>query len=118
VVVGVLNTAFSYCIFLVMLALGLHYTLATLVGAVIGLVFSFVTTGTIVFRNQKSSRVVLYAMAQAIGYLVNIGAQWCLHQANLGERISGLIAIVPTVAVVYSLCRWVVFRSGQDIRPG
>ena len=50
VLVGILNTAFGYLVFALLLFLGLHYTLAVILSTIAGVLFNFKTTGTLVFK--------------------------------------------------------------------
>ena len=48
-----LNTAFGYALFAFLIFIGLHYTVAALVGQIIGILFNFRTYGALVFKNKK-----------------------------------------------------------------
>ena len=48
-VIGAVNTAFSYVIYALLVLIGLHYSLATLISTILGIIFNFFTTGRIVF---------------------------------------------------------------------
>src|SRR5690242_21327465 len=54
VLVGVMNTAFSYLVYALALLVGLNYALASLIAVVAGVFFSFRTQGTLVFGNARS----------------------------------------------------------------
>ena len=51
VLVGILNTAFGYGVYCLMLWIGLSYWWATLIANVLGVLFNFKTTGVLVFKS-------------------------------------------------------------------
>lgn len=53
---GILNTAVAYLAFALLLYLGLHYTLATLIGGTAGLIVGYCTTGGFVFGHSGGNR--------------------------------------------------------------
>lgn len=113
VLVGILNTIFSYAIFALLLWLGLHYALATAIAAALGILFNFKTTGIIVFQNRDNSRLLWYAAAQGVGYLLSVAVQRLGHEMGINAYYSGLLAIPPSVVIVFTLCRFVVFRNRE-----
>ena len=54
VLVGILNTAFGYGCFALFIYLGLHYTIAVLLGTCLGILFNFKTLGHLVFKNKQN----------------------------------------------------------------
>ena len=58
-VVGAVNTFFSYLVYAALILIGAHYTLATLISTVLGVIFNFFTTGRIVFRSMDNKRFVM-----------------------------------------------------------
>ena len=71
-VIGAVNTAFSYLIYALLVLIGLHYSLATLISTVLGIIFNFFTTGRIVFRNMDNRRFIRFILVYAFTYLVNV----------------------------------------------
>ena len=53
ILIGVVNTGFSYAVYAVLLLLGFHYAVANLVALILGIVFSFRTQGRFVFYNSS-----------------------------------------------------------------
>ena len=72
--VGVLNTAFGYLAYALLLFLGLHYTLAVVLSTIAGVLFNFKTTGTIVFKNNNNKLifkfVAVYAITTTLGIII------------------------------------------------
>lgn len=59
--VGCLNTGFSYAIYAALLYLGLEYVAANFGALLLGILFSFHTQGHLVFRNSNSSLIYRFA---------------------------------------------------------
>ena len=72
VVVGVVNTSFSYALYALLLWCGLPFAIANLLSLLVGIVFSFVTQGTFVFANRDGRRLLRFALVWTLLYGVNI----------------------------------------------
>lgn len=70
--VGVINTLFGYGIFALFLFLGLHFSLASLIGTILAVIFNFFTTGRIVFNNKNNLLIWKFILVYAILYLINL----------------------------------------------
>lgn len=116
VAVGVINTAFSYSVFVACVWLGLSFALATLIATVLGILFNFRTTGAIVFSSHDHRRFVLFLGMSAVVYLLNISLQKLLQLAGMSIYLSGFVALPPCVLAAFLLSRYVVFpaRSRRD----
>ena len=83
--VGGLNTAFGYGIFAAMILLGVWYPVAAAVSTVLGILFNFKTTGTLVFRSPDGSRSTL------VRFLAVYGTNYVLGVAIL--RVTNQLGI-------------------------
>jgi putative flippase GtrA len=113
VAVGVLNTGFSYSVYLVLIWLGLHFSLANLLATVVGILFSFRTQGALVFSNQSWHLFRRFAFVWLLVYLVNVSFIALLVHAGLGAALAGLVAIPPTVLLSFLLQRRFVFTNSR-----
>jgi putative flippase GtrA len=109
--VGGLNTAFGYGIYALGLLLGAHYAVAATISTVLGVLFNFVTTGTLVFDRREGARlhrfVAVYVVTWAIGILM-------LKVASaLGADlyIAGLVLLLPSAGLSFLLLRTFVFQE-------
>jgi len=112
-IVGSINTIFGYGLFWVFVTLGLHYSLAILIGSILGVVFNFKTTGSIVFKNKDNSLIAKYLIVYAIQYIFNVGGIKLLSFIVKDSRISGGIMILPAAAIVYLMLKSFVFKSSK-----
>ncbi len=109
--VGGLNTAFGYGIYALGLLLGAHYAVAATISTVLGVLFNFVTTGTLVFDRREGARlhrfVAVYVVTWAIGILM-------LKVASaLGADLyfAGLVLLLPSAGLSFLLLRTFVFQE-------
>ena len=70
--VGGLNTGFSYAVYAVLLFLGLNYVLANFGALLLGILFSFRTQGRLVFGNRDGRLIFRFAAVWGLIFLVNI----------------------------------------------
>jgi putative flippase GtrA len=109
--VGVLNTAVGYSIFLIALWTGLHYSVAIAVATVLGTLFNFKSTGTMVFRSRDNSRLIRFIIVYGVIYLLNVVGVAVLLQVGFQEWLAGLFLLLPLALVSYLLNSRYVFLS-------
>ena len=109
--VGALNTAFGVGCYCLLVFLGLNYKIATLLSTVLGILWNFKTTGTLVFNNRDNGRFFRFLGCYAVVYFVNIGLIWLFKVQGLNDYWAGVLA-VPFVAVVsFFLLKKVVYEA-------
>ena len=115
-VIGAVNTLFSYLIYAGAILIGMHYTLATLISTVLGIIFNFFTTGKVVFRSLEGRRFFLFMLVYAVTYVVNILLLRLLVDViHINKLIAGALVMLPVALLSYYLnARW-TFR-GVDSR--
>jgi len=107
--VGVLNTAFGYGVFVTCLWLGMHYALAGAISTALGVLFNFKSTGRLVFRNQGNRKLPHFVAVYVIIYLVNTLAIGVMLKFGIPDWLGGLIMILPSAILSYVLNRHFVF---------
>ena len=110
VLVAILNTAFGYGLFAFFIWIGLHYTLATLLSTVIGVLFNFKTYGILVFKNKSNRLIIRFVAVYIVLYLCNIGGIAVLKWFGFSSYIAGLIMIVPVGVLGYFLNKKFVYE--------
>ena len=115
-VIGAVNTLFSYLIYAGAILIGMHYTLATLISTVLGIIFNFFTTGKVVFRSLEGRRFFLFMLVYAVTYVVNILLlRLLVNVIHINKLIAGALVTLPVALLSYYLnARW-TFR-GVDSR--
>jgi len=109
-VVGTLNTAISYGVFSLFLFLGLHYSLATLGGGLVGMTLGFKLHGALVFKHSGKGRFVWFALVFVLIYMLSLGIQ-LLARRGVNGYLAGAIASAITVPISFSLNQVLVFRD-------
>lgn len=111
--VGGLNTLFSYVIYAILILLNVHYTLATLISTILGIIFNFFSTGSIVFRNRKLSLMLRFFLVYGFTYLVNILLLSFFETKQVDMLIAGAIVTLPVALLSYFLNAKLVFRESK-----
>jgi putative flippase GtrA len=113
VLVGVLNTGFSYLVYVGLLYAGVHYVLANLGALVLGIVFSFRTQGLLVFGNPEWRRLRRFVPVWGFMFLINTGLIALLLRFGFNAYVAGALALLPVVALSYLLQKFFVFMPSD-----
>ena len=108
--VGVVNTAFGYGVYALMLSIGLHYAVAAAVGTVIGVLFNFKTTGVLVFGSRDNGLIIRFIAAYVVVYGANVLGLWLLERGGADAYTSGLMTLLPAAILAFVLNKAFVFK--------
>jgi len=120
--VGGLNTLFGYGVFAFFLSLGLHYSLAALLGTLLGILFNFKTYGALVFKNSDNRLLFKFIGVYGTTYLLTVSCIAVLKSLHLSAFAAGAILAVPVALISFLLNRRFVFKSvsrnpGRTVPP-
>lgn len=107
--VGMVNTLFGYSIYSLLIFLNLHYTIASLLSTVVGVLFNFKSIGMFVFNNKSNKLIVRFIMVYVITYFINIGLI-SIIKLYFNLYISAAILIIPIALLSFYLNRRFVFK--------
>lgn len=110
-IVGCMNTAFSYGLYAVFLWFGLNYALANGLALVLSLLVSFRSQGAFVFRNRDPRRLPRFIAVWLGIYLFNVALIAFLIRLGYSAYVAGAIALVPVTLLSYILQKFAVFGS-------
>jgi len=96
--VGVLNTFFSYVVYACLIFAGLQYALANLCALLAGLVFSFNSQKRLVFREMGEGSFVRFVLVWAVIYAGNVSVIAMFLRVGFDAYAAGALAL-PFVAV-------------------
>jgi putative flippase GtrA len=116
-VVGVVNTAFSYALFSLFIFLRLHYTLAVLLATVVGVLFNFKTTGRYVFSSRSNRVLYRFLGVYTLTYFINIGMLRLLSSWGMSLYVAGLLLPLPVAVISFLLQHKFVFVEKGDHAP-
>lgn len=114
-VVGAINTLFSYLIYAALILVGAHYNLAALISTIVGIIFNFFTTGRIVFRSLDNRRFILFVLVYAFTYLVNILLlRWLIDGLAMDKLVAGALVTLPVALLSYFLNANITFKDKRS----
>lgn len=112
--VGVLNTAFGYLAYALLLFLGLHYTLAVVLSTIAGVLFNFKTTGTIVFKNNNNKLIFKFVAVYAITTTLGIIILRMAELAGINLYLAGLVSTGICAIITFLLNKNWVFKYEKN----
>jgi len=115
--VGVLNTGFSYGLYVILVWAGVHFAVANLVATVAGILFSFRMQGRFVFGNTDGALLWRFVPVWIVLWLLNVGLITALVRWGLDPYSAGALALVPTVAASYLVQKHFVFNAVRRRTP-
>ncbi len=113
VLVGVLNTAFAYLLFALLIFVGLHYVVATTVGTILSILFNFKSTGRLVFGSRDNRLVFRFFAVYGVNYLFGVAGLWAFNAAGVNMYLAGALMLPPAAVVAYLMQRTFVFRTAR-----
>jgi putative flippase GtrA len=113
ILVGTVNTLFSYAVFSLLIFCGLHYTLALLIATVLGVLFNFKTFGKLVFRNTNNKLFFKFILIYAALYLFNVVALKILLSYAINVYVAGMITTIIAALLSYILNKEFVFKEAR-----
>ena len=117
VLVAVLNTAFGYLIYAILLwffdllKLDNPYIYASFFGYVIGIIFNFKTYSALVFKNKNNRLIFKFILFYVICWLTNISCIALLEKLHINNYLAGAITAIPVGFLGYFLNSIFVFKK-------
>jgi putative flippase GtrA len=103
---GVVNTAFGYLCYSLLIFMGIGMYLATLVAHILGSIFNLFSYGKFVFKKNISLRKsFLFFFNYVILYFLNISLNKFFFSYFGNYYISGLIALICVIMINFILLR-------------
>lgn len=118
ILVGGLNTGFSYLVYAGLLFVGLGYALANFLALVTGILFSFKTQGNFVFHNPDNRLLGRFILSWALIYLCTITLIGRLVALDLDAYSAGALALPVSVILSYLTQKYFVFRQSATGNSG
>lgn len=111
--VGLLNTAFGYSIYAVLVFIGLRYLLALFLATVAGVIFNYFSIGRMVFEARSEWLVFRkFIAAYVIIYIVNAALLGTMTNLfHLGPYLGQIICIPPNVMTGWLLMNYWVYKN-------
>ena len=110
--VGFLNTAFSYFLYVVFVAFGLVANVALLFQYIIGVLWNFKTTGTIVFQNKNNWLIFKFIGSYIFTFLINsVLLKFLIGYVN--EYLAQALLIIPIALLSFIILKFWVFKQSE-----
>jgi putative flippase GtrA len=112
--VGALNTLFGYAVFAGLTALGCPDVLSVPASMTVGIIFNFLSYGTLVFASLAGRHFLRFVAAYVCLYAGNLSGLRALTHAGLNAYAAQAILVLPLAMLAYLLNdRW-VFRAASQ----
>lgn len=108
-IVGGLNTAFGYFMYSLFLFFGLHYTIAALLGTILGILFNFKTIGILVFKNKDNRLFFPFLLIYAFIYFINVLFLKIFDYFNINLYLGGFVLLLPLALLSFYLMKIFIF---------
>ena len=108
--VGALNTLFSYTIYAIFVAIGLVANLALTFQYIIGVLWNFKTTGSLVFKNHNNKLIFKFVACYIFTFILN-SIFLKILVLYLNPYISQALLIFPIALVSFVIMKCWVFKE-------
>ena len=109
--VGLLNTAFSYTIYAIFVALGLRANLALFFQYIIGVLWNFKTTGWLVFKNSNNKLIFKFVACYVFTFILNSILLKILI-LYINPYLAQALLVFPIALVSFVIMKFWVFKKG------
>ena len=114
-IVGVINTIFSYSLYAFFLSLGIHYGVAVLLSTILGVLFNFKTIGKFVFNNDSNRLIFKFIVPYVVIYFLNIGSLRVFDFFDFNMYFAGFIVTIYLSLVSFYLNNKFVFNQKINV---
>lgn len=114
VLVGILNTLFGYGIWALLLYIGLHYAVATVLSTILGVLFNFKTTGYLVFKNKDNKLLWKFIQIYILTTVLSILGLKCAKMADINLYYAGLFLTGIMAIISFLMQKYYVFRGNKN----
>ena len=111
ILVGAINTAFGYSMFVLLIYIGLHYSLAILLATIAGIFFNFKTLGRFVFRQSDWRLIWRFIAIYGLLYLLNICCVFVLLKYIQNVYVANALTIIFIAGLGFMLNRSFVYAK-------
>ncbi|MBF0560147.1 MAG: GtrA family protein [Nitrospirae bacterium] len=110
-IVGGINTAFGYGVYALLIFLKFHYAVASLLATILGVMFNFKTTGSLVFESKDNRLIFKFVGVYAIIYALNTASLGVFNYFKVDMYLAGAAMLLPMAMVGFVLNKNLVFKG-------
>lgn len=111
VLVGIVNTLFAYGVFAFFIFLKLHYSIASLLQLILGILFNFKTTGRVVFNNRNDKLMGHFFGAYLLVYGLYLIGLKVFNSFEISNYTAGAVLLPPLALITFILQKEFVFKK-------
>lgn len=113
ILVGILNTAFGYGAFALLMYSGFHYSAAVVLSTIAGILFNFKTTGVLVFKNKDNSLIFKFIAVYTLVCITGIIILRLAQIAHINLYLAGLVSTGICAVTAFLLNKNWVFKKSS-----
>jgi putative flippase GtrA len=112
IIAGLINTIWVYAVFALFIYFGVHYTLATFIAGVVGVLSGYKIHRHYVFTFTGTGRLSRFVIVFGVMYLASIAIQALLAESGwvVNSYANGAVALTVCAMVSFALNKYFVFR--------
>ena len=114
ILVGILNTAFGYGAFALLMYTGLHYSAAVVLSTIAGILFNFKTTVVLVFKNKDNSLIFKFIAVYTLVCITGIIILRLAEIAHINLYFAGLVSTGICAVTAFLLNKNWVFKKHHE----
>ena len=112
IIIGALNTLFSYALYSFLLFVGMDYRLAKIISTILGIIFNFFTTGRIVFENKDNALIFRFILVYAFTMTLDVlFLKRLVAGLNINEYLAGALTTIPIALLSFFLNSVFTFKT-------
>jgi len=113
--VGALNTAFAYFIYALLVFAGFEPNIALTLQYIIGILWNFKTTGSIVFKNHNNMLIFKFFGCYVFTFILNSILLFVLTEfIKINDYIAQLILVLPIAIISFIIMKFYVFKEEEN----
>lgn len=114
--VGGINTIFGYSTFAFFIYCNIHYALASFFSTICGILFNFITVGSIVFNNNNYKLIFRFFAVYGVTFICSILCLKVFNYFYISNYIGGAILVLPMAILSFILNKKFVFVEEQNLQ--
>ncbi len=114
IVVGLVNTCFSFSAYAISTYCGAPTGLAVLIANVLGVFFNFKTTGRFVFRIKDHRLIPRFIGVYILTYFIGVAGIKVLLSWGINRYLAGAMIAIPTAVASFLMLSLCVFRTREE----
>lgn len=109
---GIVNAAFGFGLYSLLVWVGMDMYLAQLVAHVVGVAFNFLTYSRYAFADMVGSKL-RFVLSYGVNYLLSVATLWAFSQITASPYLAGFLSIFVVSLINFFILKRMVFSSAE-----